>query len=148
MAKKRKRSKPLAQPREPVKPSKRKKVATLALAVATVCVLGAATYFVFVRSDTPSSPTTDSSAANTTRKAATLDSLLKMTPEQLAEGKIIQRALNRWEAWYRKDSHGRYIYKNRINSMGKKINSLIQKKYEGDPSKVTNAELNTILGIK
>ena len=68
------------------------------------------------------------------------------SPEK--KGKIIQRALNRWEAWYIKNKKGNYIYKRRIVRMGKRIDTLIEKKYKGDPSKVTNAELNAILGIK
>lgn len=62
------------------------------------------------------------------------------------KGRIVQRALNRWEAWYKKKD-GEYQYRNRIKKMGKRINTLIKETHKGDASKATTAELNAILEI-
>jgi len=93
MSKKRGRSKPQTQSSEPVGASKRKKAATIVLAVATVCVLGATAYIFFVRGHSSSSSIAGTGAVNPARKAASLDDLLKMTPEQLAEVDIAEMNL-------------------------------------------------------
>lgn len=97
LSRKKRKSRPRKQQQEPVKPSRARKVPNIALPVLAVAALALVAYLVFF-SNKPSIPkptasTSTFTAPTVTRKAASLDELLKMTPEQLADVDIAEMNL-------------------------------------------------------
>jgi hypothetical protein len=88
MSKKKGKSRACKLAPKPPKASRAKKALNIALPVLTVVVLALVAYLVFFSNEpstsTPTASTSTFTAPTVTRKAASLDELLKMTPEQLA----------------------------------------------------------------
>jgi len=94
---KKRKSRPRKQQQEPPKASRARKALNIALPVLTVAVLAVVAYLVFF-SNKPSTPTPTAATSTFTapgamRKAESLDELLKISPEQLADVDIAEMNL-------------------------------------------------------